>query len=102
MAIHANPGKTTKSVKIGIKGIQQTLRMEGERLLNRDDLAETLAKKNLLRQTTTIQISSNKNFLSIEFDTKEAIETFCLDLLLVKDLIIQFHPEKDSPKKGIS
>ena len=42
-------------VTTSIKEIKQTLRRGGEQFINRDDLAEALANRNLFRLTTTIK-----------------------------------------------
>ena len=41
---YENITKSIKLVPTSIKGIQRTFRRKGERLINRDDLAEALAK----------------------------------------------------------
>ena len=53
--------------------------------MNREDIAEALVKRNVLRQVKTIQSSSNKKFVSIDFDTPTTVETFFLELLSLKD-----------------
>ena len=53
--------------------------------MNREDIAEALVKRNILRQVKTIQSSSNKKFVSIDFDTPTTVETFFLELLSLKD-----------------
>ena len=56
-----------------------------EKTMNREDIAEALVKRNILRQVKTIQTSSNIKFVSIESDTPTTVETFCLELLSLKD-----------------
>ena len=53
--------------------------------MNREDIAEALVKRNILPQVKTIQTSSNIKFVSIESDTPTTVETFCLELLSLKD-----------------
>ena len=91
--------KPIKTVTGSIKGIQETLLKGNEKLVDYDDVAAALAERNLLRLTKTIQISSNKKFLSIQFESKEVMETFCLKPLLVKGFSIGFRPEKKFPRK---
>ena len=67
--------KTTQTVTTNIKGLQQTTRRERDWFLNHKDFAEVLADRNVLRLTETIQVSSNKNFLSITFKSKEWANT---------------------------
>ena len=67
------------------KRTQQTLRRERDRFLDHNDFAETLADRGVLRLTETIQVSSNKNFLSITFKSKEIMEAFCTEPSLVRD-----------------
>ena len=57
-------------VTTGIKGLQQTIRRKRDRLLNHEECAETLADRNVLHLTETIQVSLNKNVLSITFKSK--------------------------------
>ena len=88
-----------KTVTTSIKGIQQTLYKEKTKLLSIEDIAEALTDKNVLRQTHTTQIPSNKKFLSITFDTKTIMEAFCSDPLLVRGFNINLLPEKNFPTK---
>ena len=62
--------KTTRTVTTGIKGLQQTIRRKRDRLLNHEECAETLADRNVLHLTETIQVSLNKDVLSITFKSK--------------------------------
>ena len=61
--------------------------------INRDNIAEALAKKNILRQTRTIQLSSNRKFASVEFHTKEVMELFCTEPLQIGNHYIRFRPD---------
>ena len=81
------------------KRTQQTLRRERDRFLDHNDFAETLADRGVLRLTETIQVSSNKNFLSITFKSKEIMEAFCTEPLLVRGWNISFRPSKNFPQK---
>ena len=56
-----------------------------EKLNNREDIAEALAKRKIFRQVKMIQTSSNIKFVSIEFDTFTTMETFRLERLSLKD-----------------
>ena len=71
-----------------------------EKLNNREDTAEALAKRNILRQVKMIQTSSNIKFVSIEFDTFTTMETFCLERLSLKDnSLATFIPGYKKPNK---
>ena len=72
-----NPFVGKKTCAAYIWDIQQELRHNNEDLINRDIVAEALAKRNVLRQTKTIQITTNLKFLSLEFDTTTTMNTFC-------------------------
>ena len=98
-----NITKLTKTVTTSIKGIQETLYKENKdrkNLLKEEDIAESLANRNLLRLTHTIQISSNRQFLAITFENKHIMETFCTEEpLLVRGFNINFSPKEKFPKK---
>ena len=96
-----NVTKLTKTVTTSTKGIQETLYKEYKNRKNllKEDVAEALADRNLLRLTHTIQISSNRQFLAITFQKKQIMETFCTEPLLVKGFNITFSPQKNFPKK---
>ena len=71
-----------------------------EKLNNREDTAEALARRNILRQVKMIQTSSNIKFVSIEFDTFTTMETFCLERLSLKDnSLATFIPGYKKPNK---
>ena len=91
--------KTMRIVTTNIKGLQQTIRRARNRLLNHKDFAEALADRNVLRLTQKIQVSSNKNFLSITFKNNEIMEAFCSEPLLVRGWNINFRPSKNYPQK---
>ena len=91
--------KTTRTVNTNIKGLQKTLRRERDRFLDHNDFAEALDDRDVLRLTETIQVSSNKNFLSITFKSKEIMEAFCTEPLLVRGWNISFRPSKNFPQK---
>ena len=61
--------------------------------INRDNIAKALAKNNILRQTRTIQLSSNRKFASVEFHTKELMELFCTESLQIGNHFIRFRPD---------
>ena len=65
--------------------IQQELIQNKKPTITRDDIAEALDKRNLLRQTKVTQFSSNIKYISIEFDTSMIMEAFCLNPLLVRE-----------------
>lgn len=94
-----NITKTTRTVTTSIRGIQQALYKEKTDPIKTKDIAEALEDRNLLRQTQFIQISSNKKFLAITFETKQIMETFCTEPLLVKGYNINFQPDKNFPRK---
>ena len=80
----SNLGKTPlgeKTCTSNIYDIQCGLIQICQKLINREDIAATLAKRNILRQVRTIQISINIKFVSIEFDTPTIMETFSLEPL---------------------
>ena len=79
---------------MSIKSIQPTLGKERQQPMTTQDTADALLDRNLLRQTHTIQISSNKKFLSITFNTRQITKTLCTKSLLVKGFNINFRPNK--------
>ena len=81
-----------------IRDIQQLLQHENKRPINRDDIAKALEKRNLLKHIKTKQISSNIKLVSIEFHSKDIMETFCLERLQVKSYNIQFLPDHRKSK----
>ena len=91
--------KPTRTVTTNITGLQQTICHERDRLLNHKDFAEALADRGVLRLTETIQLSSNKNYLSIIFKSKEIMKAFCTEPLLVRGWNINFRPSKNYPQK---
>ena len=52
--------------------------------INREDIVQTLAKRNILRQVKTKQIFTNIKFISIKFNTPTTTKT-CLGPLTLKD-----------------
>ena len=83
--------------------IQEELLPNKEKPLDRHQIANALSNKNILRQTKTIQISTNLKFASIEFDTTTTMETFCSEPLTITDTYqISFRPDfikRYRPKK---
>ena len=73
-----------------MRPIQNIFRKDHKQPLTRDDFAEALFKRGVLRNIATIQISSNQNFVSIEFATKEMMETFCSRPLEIRSSTITF------------
>ena len=65
--------------------IQKELIDNNKPPINRDDIAQALHKRNLLRQTKVIQILSNIKYLSIQFETSQIMETFCTEPLTIND-----------------
>ena len=89
-----NPFVGQKACAAYIWDIQQELKHNNEDLINRDIVAEALAKRNVLRQTKTIQITTNLKFLSLEFDTTTTMNTFCQEPLdIVVSCTISFRPD---------
>ena len=83
-----------------INDLQFGLIQTGQQLINRDDIAAALAKRNILRQVKTIQFSSNIKFVSIEFDTSTIKETSCLETVKLKEnLIATFMLDCKKPQK---
>ena len=82
--------------------IHQELLHNKETPINRDHAAKALAKRNILRQTKTIQISTNLKFISLEFDTTTTMETFCQEPLAIIDACqISFRPDFNKRKRRI-
>ena len=72
------------------------------RLINRDTVAKALAKRNILRQTKTTQISTNLKFVSLEFENPLIMDTFCREPLNIVDAcLVKFKPDytKLKPKQ---
>ena len=76
-----------------IYDIQKQLIDENIPPINSEDVANALHKKNLLRQTRVIQISSNIKYVSITFTTSLIMETFCSESLQIQDFSIKFTPD---------
>ena len=53
--------------------------------INTDDIAQTLYKTDLLRQTRVIQISFNIKYVSIQFEISQLMETSCTEPLTIND-----------------
>ena len=87
-----NTTRQIKTVTASIRSIQQIYRKEYKRSLTTDDFPEALLKRGVLRNTITIQISSNQNYISIEFGTKQLLETFCTEPLEIGAFTITFSP----------
>ena len=96
-----NQAKSIKTVTASIRSLQTIYRKEYKRSLNTDDFDEALLKRGVLRNVITIQISSNQNFVSIEFGTKQMMETFCNEPLEIGSFTITFSPDtkKHRPPK---
>ena len=74
--------------------IQGELLYQKEKPIDRHQIANALSNKSILRQTKTIQISTNLKFASIEFDTPTTMETFCSEPLNITDTYqISFRPD---------
>ena len=86
-----------KMATINITKTQKLLREERKPMISYDNIAKVLYMRGLLRNITTMQIASNKNFVSIEFKTQQLLETFCIEGLLAKGLNIEFNPDKKKP-----
>ena len=69
-----------------IYDIQKELIDNNKPPMNRDEIAQALHKRNLLRQTKVIQISSNIKYLSIQFEISQIMETFCTEPLTINDI----------------
>ena len=65
--------------------IQRELINNDKPPINRDDIAQALQKRNLLRQTRVIQIFCNIKYVSIRFETSQLMETFCTEPLTFND-----------------
>ena len=93
--------KSIKTVTESIRSIQNIYRKEYKRSLTTDDFAEALLKQGVLRNIITIQISSNQNYISIEFATKQMMETFCTEPLEIGSFTITLSPDtkKHRPPK---
>ena len=85
--------------------IQEELLLNNEKPIDRHQIASTLSNKNILRQTKTIQISTNLKFASIEFDLTTTMKNFCLEPVTITDTYqISFRPDlikRYRPKKTI-
>ena len=76
-------GKSTCTANI--YEIQKELLDNNEEPINREHIAKALQNRNPLRQTKTIQISSNIKYVSIQFQTSQLMETSCSEALTVKE-----------------
>ena len=66
-------------------------------MISYDNIAKALYMRGLSCNINTIQIASNKNFVSIKFKSQQLMETFCSEGLLVKGFNIEFNPDKKKP-----
>ena len=73
-----------------IYNIQHDLLNDKKDPMQRKVIAQALHNRNSLRQTKVIQISANLKYISIQFNTSMIMETFCINLLNVKDYTITF------------
>ena len=74
-----------KTCTSNICDLQYGLLQTGQKPITQKDIADALAKRGVLRQVETIQISSNIKFPSIEFNSTATMETFCLEPLILQD-----------------
>ena len=89
---HSFAGKKTCTGYIW--DIKQELLHNKEKPIDRHQIASTLSNQNILRQTKTIQISTNLKFPSIGFDTTTTMKNFCLEPLTITDTYqISFRPD---------
>lgn len=81
--------------------IAQDIRVEEKSApIDRKDIAQALHLRNLLRFTESIQISPNGRFCSVNFSTKQIMETFCTEgLVLSESIKIYFKPDFKTPPK---
>ena len=79
-----------QSIKTATAYIKPFQQLSRQVKINRDNIAEALARKNILRQTRTIQLSSNRKFASVEFHTKELMKLFCTEPLQIGKHFIRF------------
>ena len=80
-----NPFVGQKTCTTYVWDIQHELLHNKEKPIGRDQFAKDLAKRNILRQTKTIQISADLKFISLEFDITTTMETFCQEPLALID-----------------
>ena len=73
--------------------IQEQLINENLQPINSKDVVKAVHKRNLLRQTKVIQISSNIKYISIQFGTSTLMETFCSKPLQIDEFSVQFLPD---------
>lgn len=85
---------SVETATANIGRIQNTLRKENKYIINTDNIANASSKRGVLRNTITIQLSSNRNFVSIEFDTQQIMETFCSQHLVIRGFNIECYPDK--------
>ena len=85
-------GRSTHTAKA--YDIQRELIDTNKPPINRNDTPEAPHKRNLIRQTKVIQISSNIKYISIQFDISIIMQTFCSETLENKDQFsILFQPD---------
>ena len=78
---------SVKTATANITRLQNMLKREQKPIIN---------KRGILRHTITIQIASNNNYLSIEFKTRQLMETFCSQTLPVQGYNITYPDKKKS------
>ena len=97
-----NPFIGQKTCTTYVWDIQHELLHNKEKPIGRDQFAKDLAKRNILRQTKTIQISADLKFISLEFDITTTMETFCQEpLALIDTCQISFWPDLNKRKRRI-
>lgn len=67
--------------------------------IDRKDIATALYKRNLLRQTESIQISPNRRFCPVKFQTTQLMQTFCTEVLTVSEGNIIFCKPDYTPRQ---
>ena len=89
-------GKRTCTANLCIaQDVQQEHHLES---LDRKNIAEALHKRNMLRVAESIQISPNTRFCSIKFTTKELMQTFCTEGVVISgNITVYFKPDYKLP-----
>ena len=84
---------SVKTATTNISHLQKIAKRKNKQIKT-ENIAQALENINLLQHTITIQIASNGNFVSIEFDKQEIMEQFCCKPLSIHGFNVTFYPER--------
>ena len=89
---------SVKTATANISYLQRLARRKNV-TIKTENFAQALDNRDLLKHLITIQIASNRNMVSIEFDTKQMMEQFCCEPLSIEGINITFYPDRKKAAK---